>query len=178
MVHCVISRARTTRPRTRTIAPTTPELRNGDSRWMAHVPNFFISHRLYERRQRASVVQYTDMEHTIRCVMRYIKYAKAQVPNLVVPSEGCHARERRVLSFGSLVLPVLVLDHLGLTGGHEHAVHDGSLSPISYPPDRMVPLSDRRRSGVASNFASKLHTPQGPSHSLLDCIHPGEVDCP
>ena len=83
-----------------------------------------------------------------------------------------------MLAYGSLVLPVLVLDHLGLTGGHEHAVHDGSLSPISYPPDRMVPLSDRRRSGVASNFASKLHTPQGPSHSLLDCIHPGEVDCP
>ena len=52
---------------------------------MTHVPNFFISHRLYEHRQRASVVQYTDMEHTIRCVMRYIKYAKAQVPNLKYP---------------------------------------------------------------------------------------------
>ena len=135
---------------------------------MTHVPNFFISHRLYERRQRASGLQYTDMEHTIRCVMRCIKYAKAQVPNLVVPSEGCHARERRVLSFGSLVLPVLVLVSLGLaTGAHEHDVHDGSLSPISYPPDRMVPLSYRPRSGVASNFASKLHTPQGPSHHFL-----------
>ena len=44
-----------------TIAPTTPELRNGDSRWMTHVPNFLISHRLYERRQRASGVQCTDM---------------------------------------------------------------------------------------------------------------------
>ena len=122
--------------------------------------------------------QWSTVHRPIRCAMRCINYAKAQVPNLVVPREGCHARERRVLSFGSLVLPVLVLDHLGLTGGHEHAVHDGSLSPISYPPDRMVPLSDRRRSGVASNFASKLHTPQSPSHSLLDCIHPGEVDCP
>ena len=73
-----------------------------------------------------------------------------------------------MLSFGSLVLLVLVLVCLGLaTGVDEHDVHDRSLSPISYPLDRMVPLSDRRRSGVASNFASKLHTPQGPSHHFL-----------
>ena len=26
--------------------------------------------------------QYTDMEYIIRCVMPYINYAKAQVPNL------------------------------------------------------------------------------------------------
>ena len=84
-----------------------------------------------------------------------------------------------MLPFGSLILSVLVLLSLGLaTGAHEHDVHEGPLSPISYPPDRMVPLSHRRRSGVASNFESEVHTPQSPSHSLLDCIQPGELDCP
>ena len=84
-----------------------------------------------------------------------------------------------MLPFGSLVLPVLVLLSRRLaTGAHEHDVHEGPLSPISYPPDRMVPLSHRRRSGVASNFESEVHTPQSPSHSLLDCIQPGELDCP
>ena len=93
--------------------------------------------------------------------------------------ELCHAGQRQVLPFGSLVLPVLVLLSLRLaTGADEHDVHDGPLSPISYPPDRMVPLSHRRRSGVASIFESKVHTPQSPSHSLLDCIQPGELDCP
>ena len=73
-----------------------------------------------------------------------------------------------MLPFGSLVLPVLVLLSLRLaTGADEHDVHDGPLSPISYPPDRMVPLSHRRRSGVASIFESKVHTPHSPSHSLL-----------
>ena len=73
-----------------------------------------------------------------------------------------------MLPFGSLVLPVLVLLSRRLaTGAHEHDVHEGPLSPISYPPDRMVPLSHRRRSGVASVFESKVHTPQSPSHSLL-----------
>ena len=42
-----------------------------------------------------------------------------------------------------------------------------ALSPISYPPDRMAPLSHRPRSGVTSNFASTVHTPQGPSHHFL-----------
>ena len=84
-----------------------------------------------------------------------------------------------MLVYGSLVLSVLVLVSLVLaTGAYENDVQDGSLSPIAYPLDRMLPISDRRRSGVASNFASKVHTPQSPSHSLLDCIHPGEVDCP
>ena len=83
-----------------------------------------------------------------------------------------------MLAYGSLVLPVLVLHHLGLTGVDEHAVHDGSLFPISYPLDRMLPLSDRRRSGVASNFEPKLHTLQSPSYSLLDSIQPGAVDRP
>ena len=73
-----------------------------------------------------------------------------------------------MLPFGSLVLPVLVLLSLKLaTGADEHDVHDGTLSPISYPPGRMAPLSDRPQSGVASNFASKVHTPQGPSHHFL-----------
>ena len=34
--------------------------------WMAHVPIFLISHRLYEHRQRASGIQYTGMEYAIR----------------------------------------------------------------------------------------------------------------
>ena len=73
-----------------------------------------------------------------------------------------------MLPFGSLVLPVLVLLSLKLaTGADEHDVHDGPLSPISYLPDRMVPLSHRRRSGVASNFESEVHTPQSPSHHSL-----------
>ena len=73
-----------------------------------------------------------------------------------------------MLPFGSLVLPVLVLLSLRLaTGADEHDVHDGPLSPISYPPDRMVPLSHRRRSGVTVHSASKLRTPQSPSHHFL-----------
>ena len=73
-----------------------------------------------------------------------------------------------MLPFGSLVLPVLVLLSLRLaTGADEHDVHDGPLSPISYLPDRMVPLSHRRRSGVTVHSASKLRTPQGPSHQLF-----------
>ena len=73
-----------------------------------------------------------------------------------------------MLPFGSLVLPVLVLLSLRLaTGADEHDVHDGPLSPISYLPDRMVPLSHRRRSGVTVHSASKLRTPQGPSHHFL-----------
>ena len=78
-----------------------------------------------------------------------------------------------MLPFGSLVLPVLVLLSLRLaTGADEHDVHDGPLSPISYLPDRMVPLSHRRRSGVASNFASNVHTPQRAplTHSLTAFI--------
>ena len=73
-----------------------------------------------------------------------------------------------MLPFGSLVLPVLVLLSLRpATGADEHDVHDGPLSPISYPPDRMVPLSRRRRSGVTVHSASKLRTPQSPSHHFL-----------
>ena len=93
--------------------------------------------------------------------------------SFVMPSrDQCWPMEAWVLSF--LVLVALAL----ATEGHEHAAAAGSLSPISHPPNRMAPLSDRSRSGVASNLASKLHTPQSPSHSLLDCIQPGEDDSP
>ena len=54
-----------------------------DTRSKTWVPNFLISHRLYQRLLRASGVQYTDMEYTIRCDMRCIKYARAQVSSPV-----------------------------------------------------------------------------------------------
>ena len=69
-----------------TISPTTPELRNGDSRWMAHVPHFLISHRLYECHQRASGVQYTDPEHTIRCSIASSNYTRARPSTQSCPS--------------------------------------------------------------------------------------------
>ena len=54
--------------------------------------------------------------------------------------ELCHAGQRQVLPFGSLVLPVLVLLSLRLaTGADEHDVHDGSLSPIATFPSQNVP---------------------------------------
>ena len=77
--------SRTTHTSTRMIAPTIPALPNGDTRWMTHVLNFLISHRLYERLPRASGVQYTDMEYTIQCVMLCANYTRAQVPLLVRP---------------------------------------------------------------------------------------------
>ena len=81
--------------------------------------------------------------------------------------DQCWPMEAWVLSF--LVLVALAL----ATEGHEHAAAAGSLSPISHPPNRMAPLSDRSRSGVASNLASKLHTRR--------CCYPGAlapVRCP
>ena len=45
----------------------------------------FISHRLYNRILRASGVQYTDPEHTIRWSIASTNYARAQVPNVARP---------------------------------------------------------------------------------------------